>query len=71
MVSALIVAAGRSRRMGFDKIFAPLAGKPVLYYSLRAFSDCPDIDEILVVTNEERVNDVERLVEKEGLTKVT
>ena len=71
MVSALIVAAGRSRRMGFDKIFAPLAGKPVLYHSLRAFSDCADIDEILVVTHEDRVNDVERLVEDEGLTKVS
>ncbi len=71
MVSALIVAAGRSRRMGFDKIFAPLAGRPVLYYSLRAFSDCAEIDEILVVTHEERVDDVEQLVEKEGLGKVT
>lgn len=57
--------------MGFDKIFAPLAGRPVLYYSLRAFSDCAEIDEILVVTHEERVDDVEQLVEKEGLGKVT
>ena len=71
MVSAIIVAAGLSRRMGFDKIFAPLAGKPVLFYSLRAFSDCPEIDEILVVTHEDRVDDVEALVERENLTKVT
>ena len=40
MVSAIIVAAGSSRRMGFDKLFAPLAGKPVLWHSLKAFSDC-------------------------------
>ena len=29
-VTAIIVAAGASRRMGFDKLFYPLAGKPVL-----------------------------------------
>ena len=32
MISAIIVAAGSSRRMGFDKLFAPLAGKPVDRY---------------------------------------
>ncbi len=71
MVSAIIVAAGSSRRMGFDKLFAPLAGKPVLWHSLKAFSDCDEIDEILVVTKQDRVGDVENLVHKEGLSKVT
>ena len=49
MVSAIIVAAGSSRRMGFDKLFAPLAGKPVLWHSIKAFNDTKDVDEILVV----------------------
>lgn len=71
MVSALIVAAGSSRRMGFDKLFAPLAGKPVLAYSMRAFSDCPEVDEILVVTREDRVDEVEQLVRDEALAKVS
>ena len=57
--------------MGFDKLFAPLAGKPVLWHSLKAFSDCDEIDEILVVTKQDRVGDVENLVHKEGLSKVT
>ena len=70
MVSAIIVAAGSSRRMGFDKLFAPLAGKPVLWYSLRAFSDCKEVDEILVVTREDRMDEVEKLVAREGLPKV-
>ena len=52
MVSAIIVAAGSSRRMGFDKLFAKLAGKPVLWHSLKAFSDCKEVDEILIVTKE-------------------
>lgn len=62
MVSAIIVAAGSSRRMGFDKIFAPLNGKPVLYWSLAAFQACPDVDEILVVTREDRMKEVEDVV---------
>lgn len=62
MVSAIIVAAGSSRRMGFDKIFAPLAGKPVLGYSLRAFADCKDVDEVVVVAREDRLPEVEKLV---------
>ncbi len=71
MNSAIIVAAGASRRMGFDKIFAPLLGKPVLYWSIAAFQECPDIDEIVVVTRSEKVADVKKLVAAEKLTKVT
>lgn len=70
MISAIIVAAGSSRRMGFDKLFAPLAGKPVLWHSIRAFCDCPEIDEVLIVTREERMEEVETLVRSEDLQKV-
>lgn len=70
MVSAIIVAAGSSRRMGFDKLFAPLMGKPVLWYSLQAFSECDDIDEILVITKQDRVAEVEQLVSDDELVKV-
>ncbi len=51
MTSAIIVAAGSSRRMGFDKLFADLSGKPVLARSLAAFHDHPEIDEVIVVTS--------------------
>jgi 2-C-methyl-D-erythritol 4-phosphate cytidylyltransferase len=71
MVSAIIVAAGSSRRMGFDKLFAPLAGKPVLWHSIKAFNDTKEVDEILVVTREDRMDEVEELVSKGGLKKVT
>lgn len=37
MFCAVIVAAGSSRRAGFDKLSAPLAGKPVLCRSVEAF----------------------------------
>ena len=53
--AAVVVAAGSGRRMGFDKLLAPLAGKPVLQWSLEAFAAAGEIDEIIVVTPEERL----------------
>ncbi len=52
--TAIIVAAGTSQRMGFDKLTADLCGKPVLQHSVEAFLQCPLIDHIIVVTTEER-----------------
>ena len=57
--------------MGFDKIQAPLHGKPVVYWSLRAFQDCEDVDEIIVVTRPDSIEFVEKLAESEKLTKVS
>jgi len=70
MTSAIIVAAGSSRRMGFDKLFALLAGKPVVWHSLKAFDDAREIDEIIVVTREDRVREFETLIASEKLGKV-
>jgi 2-C-methyl-D-erythritol 4-phosphate cytidylyltransferase len=70
MVSAIIVAAGSSRRMGFDKLFATLAGKPVIWHSLRAFSDSPEVDEIIIVTKEDRTAEFEKMLAGEKLPKV-
>ena len=57
--------------MGFDKLFAPLAGKPVLWHSIKAFDDAKDVDEVLLVTREDRMDEVEALVSDGGLKKVT
>ena len=57
--------------MGFDKLFAPLSGKPVLWHSLKAFSDCEEVDEILIVTKEDGMDEVEALVAAEKLKKVS
>jgi 2-C-methyl-D-erythritol 4-phosphate cytidylyltransferase len=54
MVAAIIVAAGGSARMGFDKLSADLGGQPVLVRSIRAFAGIPEVREIIVVTGEER-----------------
>ena len=71
MVSAIIVAAGSSRRMGFDKLFAPLDGKPVLWHSVKAFSEVKEVHEILIVTKEDGMDEGEKRVSDEKLQKVT
>ena len=48
-----MLAAGSSRRMGGgDKLFAELGGRPVLWWSLRAFDGCDAVDDLVVVASE-------------------
>ena len=70
MTSAIIVAAGSSRRMGFDKLTAPLLGKPVIAHALAAFEACDKVGEIIIVTRADRVGEMTALVEKEKFKKV-
>jgi len=70
MTSAIIVAAGSGTRMGFDKLLASLGGCPVILHTLRAFQACPDIDEIVVVTSEDRVEVIQRLADDVMLSKL-
>ena len=50
--TAIVLAAGQGKRMGtkVHKQYLMLAGRPVLYYSLKAFEDSPVIDEVFLVT---------------------
>ncbi|MEY3393781.1 MAG: 2-C-methyl-D-erythritol 4-phosphate cytidylyltransferase [Verrucomicrobiota bacterium] len=59
-ISAILVAAGNSQRMGFDKLSALLHGKPVLAHSVQAFLDCDAITEILVICPPERFDLLDR-----------
>jgi len=60
--SAIIVAAGSSQRMGFDKLFAPLGGIPVLARTIAAFENSPSVAEIVIVTSADRMDAVRALV---------
>ena len=68
-VSAILVAAGSSRRMGFDKLAADLAGESVLVRSILAFESCPEIAEIRVVTNPEKFGEVTEAARRLGVSK--
>ena len=53
-VSAVLVAAGSSTRMGFDKLSFDLGGETVLRRSIRAFEQCPLVMEIVLVAGKNR-----------------
>lgn len=50
-ISAIILAAGRGTRLAkpLPKAYLPLRGKPIITYSLEAFSTCELISELVVV----------------------
>lgn len=51
--AAIIVAAGSSRRMGFNKLLALLGGEPVLRRTLGAFEACEEVSTIILVAGDE------------------
>ncbi len=54
-----MVAAGRSARMGgTDKLFAPVAGRPLLAWTLAAIAAVEEVERIVVVTAPERTAEV-------------
>ena len=53
-VSAVLVAAGSSTRMGFDKLSFDLGGETVLHRSIRAFEQCPLVSEIVLAAGKNR-----------------
>lgn len=58
---AIVVAAGKGERMGEGprKQFRLLRGKPVLYWSLEAFSKAPSVEAIIVVVPAGEVRRIE------------
>ena len=48
-VTAVLLAAGSSTRMGFDKLSFDLGGETVLQRSIRAFASCPLVGELILV----------------------
>lgn len=61
MLSAIIVAGGSSQRMGFDKLFAAIAGEPVIAHTIRAFERAASVHEIVIVAREERQGELRKI----------
>ncbi len=70
MLSAIIVAAGSSRRMRFNKLFAVIAGQPVIAHTIRAFERASSVTEIIVVACEDRHDEIGKIVANESFKKV-
>ncbi len=58
MLSVIIVAAGSSRRMGFDKLMSPLNGQPILYHTINALLTAPEVGEVILVSTQERYTEL-------------
>jgi 2-C-methyl-D-erythritol 4-phosphate cytidylyltransferase len=67
---AIVVAGGSSQRVGFDKLFAPLAGKPVVAHSISAFESTASVESIILVVRAERLTDYDELIRAHGFRKV-
>lgn len=51
MISAIILAGGKGKRMGakISKQYIELKGKPILYYTIKRFSTYKDINRVILV----------------------
>ena len=72
MTTAIILAAGKSERMGggVDKTFLSLVNKPVVAWSLLAFERCADIDRIVFVVRKEQLVAAKAVVKMFGISKI-
>lgn len=72
--AAIILAGGSGRRMGnnIPKQYLDINGKPVLYYSIKTFSDVDFINEIIIVAAEDHIDRVQsEIVDLYGLHKIS
>ena len=70
-VSAVIVAAGNSTRMGSNKQLLKLGDRPVIAHTLTAFEHCDRVDEIVLVTRAEDVALMREIASRYGVTKLS
>ncbi len=67
--SLIIPAAGSGSRMKHErnKLFISLSGKPVLWHTLRAFSACEELREVILAVQPEEKQEMEQLAGSAGL----
>lgn len=73
MVSAIIVAGGKGKRMGqgINKQYIKLNQKEILAITIEAFNKCDFVDEIIIVVGEDEINYCsENIISKYKLCKV-
>jgi 2-C-methyl-D-erythritol 4-phosphate cytidylyltransferase len=70
MLTAILVAAGSSSRMGFDKLFSVVGGKTVISHTIDAFERTGSVTGIIVVARGDRRDEFERLVREQKWRKI-
>jgi 2-C-methyl-D-erythritol 4-phosphate cytidylyltransferase len=70
MLTAIIVAAGDSRRMGFDKLFASIGGRSIIAHTIHAFERANCLSGIIVVARNDRLDEIKAIVRDTNFQKV-
>jgi 2-C-methyl-D-erythritol 4-phosphate cytidylyltransferase len=70
---AIVLAAGAGKRMAaaVNKVFLPVAGKPIIAWSLECFERQPDIPEIIVVAAASELQECRQQLEPFGFKKLS
>ena len=70
-VGVVILAAGTSARLGRDKIFLPLSGKPLVAWSLEICQKSACINQIVLVIHESTIDRSKKYIQKMHWDKIT
>lgn len=79
MTKTIILASGTGSRLnlGYNKVFAKIKGFPILYYTIKNFEDCKQIDEIIITagnheegTHKKDKNVAEKIIKKYNFKKI-
>lgn len=68
----IIVAGGNGERihLGYNKIFARIHGKPIIFWTLQQFEETQFVDRIVVSAQEQDIPIIRQVVESGGFSKV-
>jgi 2-C-methyl-D-erythritol 4-phosphate cytidylyltransferase len=69
-IVAILVAAGVGQRMGKDKMFMDLGGKPIISWSLDALQQSKHIDSIVLVLHKDAIGTGRKLISGSRWSKV-
>lgn len=68
--TAIILSAGKSERMGYNKMLLKLGSKTVFERTVEAFEESEAIDEIIIAAPTDSIEEYGEIVKQNGYTKV-
>ena len=68
--TAIILSAGMSQRMGYNKMLLKIGNKTVFERTVEAFEECDVIDEIIIAAPSDSIAEYSEIVKRNGYTKV-
>ncbi len=63
MIGAVVVGGGRGERFKGNKVFFPVSGKPLLFYTLIPFVKLNEISHIVIVVKKEDIENARKVID--------